>query len=503
MAIEPVFETVKTDSRIYLGAVQTVVEARLLPPAGTIIARVLTIVSDVKSEPSEAFAGEVRFAGKIKFKVLFVGDEGKCHETEYVSDFSDKLQSDSITADVRPIVSSDVLDVDVTGVSGGEIKLAAVVETKVWADENREIKYLGSADAYVEESETAYCRLVARGKSSAEYAAAIENVKLRSIMFAEHKIVVSERSAGADSVRASGVIISDICGETEDGLIASYRVETPFSEEWGADGASVGDAVFVRACVSGKENLAADGETYAVDLNYEIAFDYSVYAPDRVTLVCDLFSSDRELIVGSESAPVNIAKGGYTITDRVEGNVTLEVNMPLADNILAATGTRLTVTNLLASDDEVLIEGIVSGSVIYYSAEDNVTSGALVELPFSITSRLDGARTGDELCGRGTVTSTSLKIRRGNEIDIKADIAVEIESVRPENVTVITSVEEGETIVKPTAAFSIHVTKKGETLWEVSKALGATPETIIGQNQGLTQPFEGGERIVVYRHLTE
>lgn len=53
MAIEPVFETVKTDSRIYLGAVQTVVEARLLPPAGTIIARVLTIVSDVKSEPSE------------------------------------------------------------------------------------------------------------------------------------------------------------------------------------------------------------------------------------------------------------------------------------------------------------------------------------------------------------------------------------------------------------------------------------------------------------------
>ncbi|MFR6641565.1 MAG: hypothetical protein ACLUSP_09805 [Christensenellales bacterium] len=260
-------------------------------------------------------------------------------------------------------------------------------------------------------------------------------------MFAEHKIVVSERSAGADSVRASGVIISDICGETEDGLIASYRVETPFSEEWGADGASAGDAVFVRACVSGKENLAADGDTYAVDLTYEIAFDYSVYAPDRVTLVCDLFSSDRELIVGSESAPVNIAKGGYTITDRVEGNVTLEVNMPLADNILAATGTRLTVTNLLASDDEVLVEGIVSGSVIYYSAEDNVTSGALVELPFSITSRLDGARTGDELCGRGTVTSTSLKIRRGNEIDIKADIAVEIESVRPENVTVITSVE--------------------------------------------------------------
>lgn len=34
MAIEPVFETVKTDSRIYLGAVQTVVEARLLPPGG-------------------------------------------------------------------------------------------------------------------------------------------------------------------------------------------------------------------------------------------------------------------------------------------------------------------------------------------------------------------------------------------------------------------------------------------------------------------------------------
>lgn len=503
MAIEPVFETVKTDSRISLGAVQTVVEARLLPPAGTIIARVLTIATDVTAEPSETFAGEVRFAGKVTFRVLFVGDEGKSHETEYSADFSDKLQNDSITADVKPTVSAEVLDADVTSVSGGELKLAAVVETKVRADEGREIKYLESADVYVEESEKPYCRLVARGKASAEYAATAENVKLRSIMLAEHKIVVSERSAGIDSVRISGVIISDVCGETEDGLIASYRLETPFSEEWGADGASAGDAVFVCATVNGKENLESDGETYTIDVAYGIGFDYSVYAPDRVNLVCDLFSSDRELLVRSEETAIKVAKGGYTITDRVEGSVTLEVNMPLADNILAATGTRLAVTNLLANDGEVLMEGIVSGSVIYYSAEDNVTSSALVELPFSITSRFDGISAGDELFGKGTVVATALKIRRGNEIDIKADIAVEIEATAPAAVTVITGVEEGEPIAKPTAAFSIHVTKKGETLWEASKALGATPETIIAQNQGLTQPFEGGERIVVYRHLTE
>ncbi len=503
MAIEPVFETVKTDSRTYLGAVQTVVEARLLPPAGTIIARVLTIAPSVESEPSEAFTGEVRFAGKVKFKVLFVGDEGKCHETEYTADFSDKLQSDSISAGVMPVISSEVLDVDVTGVSGGELKLAAVVETKIRADEGKEIKYLGGADTYVEETEAAYARLVARGKASAEYSASVENVKIRSIMLAEHKIVVNERSAGADSVRASGVIISDICGETDDGLIASYRVETPFSEEWGADGASVGDAVFVRANVTGKESLESDGETFAIDLNYTIDFGYAVYAPDRVKLVCDLFSPDRELLTTAETASVAVAKGSYTISDRVEGNVTLEVNMPLADNILAATGTRLTVTNLLAGDGEVLVEGIVSGSVIYYSAEDNVTSSALVELPFSLTSRLDGAAAGDELCGKGIVTATALKIRRGNEIDIKADIAVEIESSRSENIVAITAVEEGEEIVKPSAAFSIHVTKKGETLWEAAKALGATPETIISQNPDLAQPFDGGERIVVYRHLSE
>lgn len=503
MANEPIYETIKADSRTLLGETQTVVEARLLPPAGTIIARVLAITADSSSEPSEAFTGEVRFAGKVEFKVLFVGDEGKSHETEHSAEFSDKLESELITSAHSPSVESTVIDVDVTTVSGGEIRLAAVVETKAWANDERELRYLAEADEYVERATADYCKLTAEGKTTAEYSATLENVKITDVMLCEHKAFVTERTANIGSIRVSGVIISEVCGETEDGLLASYRVETPFSEEWGADGAEIGDLVTARVCVDGKTALEGDGDERALVFNYDLKFDYAAYKTEIATLVCDLFSPTYEMKKTAVENKISLAAACATLTDRVEGNVALEADMPLADNILAATGTRLAVTNLVAADGEALVEGVVTGNVVYYAAEDDVISSVLVELPFSTTKKLDGVTAGDSLFGRGTVTAVSLKLRRGNEIEVKADVAIEVEAFRPSVIATITQVERGEEIVAPTAAISIHVAKKGETAWETAKALGATPEAIARQNPDLHQPFEGGERVVFYRYLGE
>ena len=55
----------------------------------------------------------------------------------------------------------------------------------------------------------------------------------------------------------------------------------------------------------------------------------------------------------------------------------------------------------------------------------------------------------------------------------------------------------------PSSAISIHIAKSGETLWDVAKALGSTPELVMLQNPDITLPLSGGERVIVYRHLTK
>lgn len=504
MAFEPVFEVVKLNSKRRLAKTQAVVEARLLPQPNTVIARVLSITADSVISASEVFTGEARYNGRVNFKVLFVDVDGRNHSMDYNADFSDKIEDGAITSDISPYISAAVLDTDIVNVSAGEIKLASVVEIRLDADVSEELKYLssGGEGLYTHDDRVEYSHLTARGSGVVTMNAALNDVKIVNILLAEHKAVITSRSAGVDIVRVEGNIISDVCGETEDGLLASYRVETPFSEEFGAGDARPSDLVIACASVSGSAKLESDGEASAVSLEYSLKVDYSVYSDAGVDVIVDAFSVSNELLSTSESVNICKNKLNVTVADRVEGSVTLEVNMPIVDNILAATALRLSVTNIVAGDGEALIEGIASGNIIYYSAEANSKNSVAVELPFSLKIPVEGMSEGDDVTGRGEVTAVTLKIRRGNEIDIRADIAVELEASGICTKCVITELNEGEARELPSSAISIHIAKPGETLWDVAKALGSTPELVMLQNPDLNLPLSGGERIIVYRHLT-
>lgn len=144
MAFEPVFEVVKINSKRRLAKTQAVVEAKLLPAPNTVIARVLSITADSVIGASEVFTGEIRYNGRVNFKVLFVDVDGHNHSMDYNADFSDKLEDAAITSHITPYITADVLDTDVLSVSAGELKLASVVEIKLDAVMEEEVKYLSS-----------------------------------------------------------------------------------------------------------------------------------------------------------------------------------------------------------------------------------------------------------------------------------------------------------------------------------------------------------------------
>jgi phosphotransferase system HPr-like phosphotransfer protein len=217
--------------------------------------------------------------------------------------------------------------------------------------------------------------------------------------------------------------------------------------------------------------------------------------------VTDAFSVTNELKSTGESLEVCRNKQNATFADRVEGTVTLDINMPSADNVLAVTGAKLNIASAAATDGRVSYDGVVSANIIYYAAEENQKASVAVELPFSINSECRNAADGDTVTAKGAVTMVTTKIQRGNEIQIKADIEIEYVLSGSETRYVITELSLGEERVLPSAAFSVHIAKGGETLWDVAKSLGMTPELVLTQNPGLGLPLIGGERVIAYRHI--
>lgn len=502
MEIKPVYEDAKITALQRIAVTQAVVEARLLPSPGISIAQVLSITARAEVGSTEAFTGEARFTGKVSFAVTFVDEDGHNRVISTASDFSDKIESPLLSATTLPQLCAAVLDVDAVSLSRSEIRLAAVVEIKLSAETATEVKYLrsGGEGVYTCDEKLTLSRPVARGKAGVTAEARLDKVSLVEVLSCENKAYITGARAERDCAVISGVIISFVCGETEDGLIGSYRVETPFEEEISAPESRGGDVVRASADVTAAIRTETDEDSRAIVIEYDVPLCFTVFAMDGFTAVTDVFSPTSELKSTVESVTLQTVREGKTVLEHVDGSVTLDVSMPVVDNVLAACGLSLSVTNAVAMDGEAVVEGIVGGSVIYYSAEVDKKSSVAVEIPFSLHLDYD-CREGDELCADGEVIAAALKIRRGNEIDVRADVALRLDATASAEARLITAVSVGKEITAPCAGISVHIAKRGETLWSLARALCCTPELIAAQNPTLSFPLSGGERVILFRHL--
>ncbi len=503
MSFEPKFDKIDFTAKNELKRTQAVVEARILPRPGTAIARVLSVAAKCNLSGVEVFNGEVRYTGRVGYTVLFVDVNGDNHATEYSADFSDKLEEASITPTSRVKLDCSVLDTDIVSVTGGELKLASVVELVLYDSIDKSIDAFVSADGvYTTAADVDYTRLIASNRVETEISARLDNPAINGVLCTESSVSVTSVTAGVDCVTVRGEVITHILGETEDGLMASYRVVSELDEELELNGVRPENTVLACVAVSTTTDYESDGESGAVNLLYELTFELAAFDQKSSPVVTDVFSVTNELIPTVTEVDFKCVKPCKYLSECVDGSVTTGDNLPIVDNILGGTAYKLNVTNAVALDGEALIEGIVEGNVIYYSAEAASKASVAVELPFSI--KVDGEFSGgDTLTVSGVVTAVNTKIRRGNEIDLKADVNMCVCATENTRVGVVTGLSVGESVSIPEAAISVHIAGKNQSLWEISKALGATPETIMEQNPNLIQPFEGGERIIIYRALGE
>lgn len=501
MAFEPVYSLLSPSYPQRLASGQAVIEARLLP-AGFTVGRVLSASADVGVVPGEVFTGEARYSGKANFRVLVLDGDGVCRSLDYVAEFSDKLTGENITAGMQPVFGVSVLDTDIVLATEHEIKLACVAEVQCSGVGGAPVSCLtsGGEGVYTHDDRVAFTRLSGRGNESHSFSDTVAVPGMEELLFVEPRCVVVKRAVDTDCVRVEGVIVTDVTGRSGD-TVLSVRQETPFSAELSAAGAHGGDVCVMQAAVQSSRAELTFGDEPSVVCDVSLSFSYCTFSEDALDPVCDAFSVTHELLISGESVKVPLPLGDETFFERVEGKVTLDDNMPPADKILAVCGCRLGLTDAIAADGKLTVEGMAECALVY-ATEEGQKASATVQLPFSLTVSAP-LREGDVVSAHGVITSVDVKVRRDGALEIKADIAVEYSATREEVKYVITDLAQGEERALPTGAVAIHIARKGETLWDAAKALGATPETVLLQNPGIELPLNGGERVITYRCQTK
>jgi hypothetical protein len=286
----------------------------------------------------------------------------------------------------------------------------------------------------------------------------------------------------------------------KNGEICCQSVCIPFSETFECEGCGYGSLAIVSGVVTFCDSIVVEqAEGKKVDGVVKVAFDLSLYKESEFSYVTDVFSVTNQLLSTIKSHSVCEKIGNYTVLERVDGTVALADNMPVCDEILSSCGFGCVINSINTEDGCVKIEGALLGKIIYSCASPSQIVPAPSSIPFSFSALLP-VKSGDCVVVKGVVTSTNCRVRRGSEIDLKADVALEFIVFSNKQIAVISALEQGEEIIAPTSAFSVYIAEGGESVWEVAGILGVSPDT-VRESSALSFPLSKGDRITVYRAL--
>lgn len=479
---------IKSDEIVWIARGQAVVEAR--QPINS-DCKVLSVSAAAVTTPSEIFAGEARYVGKVTFDCLLSVDGGVQCVTA-VAEFSDKITSPDITAGTAVTLIPEVVNVEAS-IDGGTLKTVAVVDTAAVAVVGREYSCILQPDdgIYAEKRTISYSTSCAAETETMYVTDSVGATRISEVMFSTSRAIVTGAEALDGEIKASGAVYTFAVVKNDDGTISSMRIVTPFVKSIAAP-VHGGDTAYAFAHVTDSSATLIAGEN-RIEIAATVRLNATAFTAATADVVTDVFCADNEIEKTEQTVQCVTVEPLTTVIDTVDGQVPIEADKLAADNVLCVTGTSCTITSAKTDERRVNVEGLVGGDIVYYNAEKNAVDTLAFRLPFSMP--LSNHTEATHITVVATVTDVNVKVRRESVFDIKAEIAFTLMLSTAAQCECIAQVTKGEPLARPDASVIIHIAKPGETLWQAAKALCCSPERVTEQNAAAA-PYTGGEKLV-------
>ena len=487
---------------------QVAVEARLQPETDVKIAKILTISCDSEILAYEALAGEVRYNGRANFKVLFVDSDGATNSMDYNADFSDKVVDEAIMPSSECLIDANTLDTDTVSVTQAEIRISAAVEIncKVAVSEHYNLIKESSEDIYTQTDELEYDVISAKGGETFYVSEEFEpKDNIVNILLCEATNITVDVSAGLDCVVCNGIIDLNVIYTTENGIIKNENFATEYSHEINASGARIDDKVVYIIKINSftvtlTDDLSSNHKIIKGD--FKMQAECRTVALTKAVAIIDAFSVSKEIKITGESIDFKKFAGSKRFDEMIEGTANLGDDLPSVDKVICLTSSKVQVANIYNEGDKLTIEGVLHTGIIYWNNEYETRNSVSVELPYSLTVKCDLPEGTLEFDGNACIVKITARPKKSGEVELSANVKFCVNVYCKKVGYYIKDIEIGEFKVTHESAIAVYITRQGEKLWDVAKALHTTPQNILANNPDLKEPLPSGERILIYRQIS-
>lgn len=470
---------------------QTAVECRF----GGEVDTVLAVHATASLLRIEADNGEVRYAGRAHFFIVYEdGDRHVCRAEKGV-EFATRIQDETCVPALTPRLKF-ITETVTTRREGASVYATALFTADVTLFGEQSFCYLTDGPLVVKR-ENLKLSTAHLCSGDTELSDEFGTDFVGDILLHTESVGIIDVSCATGVLKVNGeinVCILALKGEEPVSLerLIPFSVELP-CDEAGAN--STGEAfVSVKSISIGVD---ADEEQGKSELKVELtlSIDGCVYAEETIDGITDAFSTENALSLSYSELSSTASLPPVRLTERISGKAALSGTVDFSDVFLAVVSERAEASVTVTPDGKRL-EGIASATLLVKSADKTHRSVEL-SLPFSVAVNAESNCDCNVL-----VCGMSARQRQEGEIEVEGTLKITLFPYRTSTVKAVSSAEEGAPVKQSDSAVSVYIPRAGDGLWELSKSLKKPPEEVLAGNPDLEFPIQEGQRVVIFRKKT-
>lgn len=459
--------------------------------------KILSVTASSRLTSCEALNGEIKAAGKIIVKIIYLDSENRVESYERATDFLSSVSAPELIASYRVVLSSRVTEVAFSGTANINIQVTHELSGYYISEGSLSFLECNEEDIRCLTTAVKVESISALGGALVTAAQSFEAKRpLAKILAYSSDCWLNNTVASEGQYQIEGEILTNIIALDTNGELLSQTFMLPFAGEF-SEASLTADAELVLDCFAKSTTITIESEgSVNLILDVEAEIKGCAITSTEINGISDAYSTMSELVLHSNTARLDSNICYRRVRERVSGTANIDdgalrsiecILSPSTGSVGTGNGFGLTV------------EGIVSTSVVY-STHEGTTGSVVIEAPYQISVTQDYSCDVD-LMPNVIIAGCNAKITGSSEIEATFDLIVTVRGIKEEEVTLLDGIEYGVDKETDNVAISLYIAQRGESLWNIAKELSADEDVLLKQNPNIKLPLQGGEKILLYRSL--
>jgi len=442
--------------------------------------------------------------GVIGVKVVYIDSDNMFNSLSESFNFSETISGENInTESLISISNNQILSTFENDEKTINVSIDGFLEFICNYNINLNVFYPNNSELISKKSTISTYSCVQKLNKSVDYNFDFKlNSKINKILSYDSKVVIEDVKCYDGYLLVNGQIINTIIYEINTDIdgVKCYNNSTPFKCEVEASNCDNECMADISAYINLNNTQIStdinDNDT-AFNIEYCIIINGGVYKNNTIDIVEDIYSTTNFIDVINNEYTIYKKTPYVKLTENVDAEITLNDELNV-DEIIGMVNTRATTTQHIIKNDNVVVEGVISGNLLYL--DDNRQIKHLdTQVPFSIVIKQELQ---NEICGINLSlipTSCKCKIKRGNVLMIDYELNINGNIYTQHQVQLIDSVKYGKNLDYGDIAFQIYIAHANESVWDLCKRLHISQQQLIESNPEIPSTYLGGEKIIIYR----